>query len=118
MRIPKEDFTTYEFPSPFDNAWHLWASIGRHFCVPTTQRELCAQETGGDCSACEPYLRKVTKESIKSHIRKPRGFLTWALRNAAAKFSDDVEEIPDTTSDWGENVIGDDPFGTLLEDLE
>lgn len=118
MKIPKDDFYQFEFPNPFTNLWHGWGFIGKHFCIPTTQRGMCDQEAGGDCSRCEKYIRPVFLESTQPHVKKPWGFVTYHLRTASAKFADEKRVYEEPTTEWNEPETREDPFGAVLGEMD
>jgi hypothetical protein len=118
MRIPKPIWEDLNLPMPRGiNPWVAWGTVGKNFCVTNTARELCAQEQGGDCRVCIPYLQHVFKELDKPGVNKPWGLFIWLLRDAAARLVDDSKKLPDHKNEWGEAGAGDDPFGALLEEL-
>jgi hypothetical protein len=119
MKIPKDDFYSYELPSPFQNLWHGWGAIGKHYCSVTTQRGMCDQETGGDCSRCIEFIRPVFVESTQPHVKKPWGFVTHGLRAAAGKFVDKYERPPvKPKTRWNEPDVQEDPFGAVLGEID
>ena len=79
---------------------------------------MCDQETGGDCSRCEKYIRPVFLEGTMPHVKKPWGFITYHLRIASAKFADEKKVREEPTTEWNEPEVREDPFGAVLGDID
>lgn len=115
MKFPKDEFAGLELPQISKSEWAAWGLISQEYCNPLAQKSMCPLANGRDCTSCLPKIKEAFQGARSANV--PWMWVKKRLKFQRMEFEDEQETIVVNTNEWGEEEAGDDPFGSLLEDL-